>query len=220
MRSFLSPLAWVALVGCAGEVETLVLYPEVPTDAIGDTMADTSSNTTSVSTADTGDVSGNTDTTDDTVEDDARIVPFEGYYELTYARVASDTCGFEEHLQSVAFSSIADRYLPQSANVQADGDTFRIEANDFGTPGPVNCLPTEDGFVCDTQTATLDYYFYAYSYAIDFTGEVVTPERIRGRANVRYLELDDYSLSVLKALGLQLSECVTEVVIEWSWADW
>ena len=166
---------------------------------------------------DTGDTTGSTEPTS---SDDERVTPFEGFYELSYARVASDTCGFEDYIQAEAFASIADRYLPQSANVQADGDTFLLEANDFGTSGPVACLPTKSGFECDTQIASLDYYFYVYTYAIDFAGEVATPERIRGRANVRYLELDDFSTSAIKALGLELSDCVTEVVLEWSWADW
>jgi len=101
--------------------------------------------------------------------------------------------------------------------VQADGDTFLIEAHDFGTSGPVACVPTESGFECDTQIATLNHFYTnVYSDAIDFVGEVATPERIRGRANVRYLEFDDFSISALKTLGLELSDCVTEMVLEWS----
>jgi hypothetical protein len=205
------------LFACTGEIETLVVYPDVPVDTSNTTSVETTPSDTTNAATDTGDATGSTEPTS---SDDERITPFEGFYELSTARVASDNCGFEDYIQAEVFVSIADRYLPESANVQVDGDTFLIEADDFGTSGPVACLPTKSGFTCDTQTATLDYYFYVLSYAIDFTGEVTTPERIRGRADVRYLELDDTSISVLKALGFELSDCVTEVILEWSWIDW
>ena len=110
-------------------------------------------------------------------------------------------------------------FLPSTFDVDGEEGTFEIEAQSYGAQGPITCTIEDGEFDCEQQSVdptTYDIYEYGWEYAIDFTGEVVDENTIRGEAVVTWPGVDDYTEYYLSEAGLRPSDCPQVVSLELS----
>lgn len=132
--------------------------------------------------------------------DDSTVMLASGTWSLDDGEVISDPCGWNGVLAEYVSLSIFD-FLPETFDVEAEEDTFRIKAKDYGAKDYIEC-PIEDGeFVCSMQTVAAQQLVSGWptywTYEIDFRGSVIDDETLVGRASVEFPEVnpwDDYSL--------------------------
>ena len=110
------------------------------------------------------------------------------------------------------------------AGEQVDGEegSFEIEAQSYGARGPITCTITEGAFDCEQQEVVplaFDIGEYGWEYAIDYSGEVVDEQTIRGVAVVSYPGIDETTAYWLDRYGISASDCTQTLELELSWVD-
>jgi len=132
-----------------------------------------------------------------------------GPWRTVDAGIEGDPCGFDAYTSSFGYPTRA--FLPTTFEVSATADGFLIEATAYNlVRGPVSCPLDGDRFVCETQVVRVQDL---YVYEIDFAGERLDTETIRGTAVVRF-ELDAESESALRDAGFEMSDCDHTVDLE------
>ena len=139
-------------------------------------------------------------------EADPAIRP--GPWRAVSADIEGDPCPFDAYLSSYAYSTLA--YLPSQFEVEAASGGFLIEATPYNVVrGPIFCALEEAQFTCETQ------FVQAYDsvYEIDFAGERVSDETIRGTAVVRF-EFDGETEALLTDAGFTVADCDHTIDLE------
>ena len=134
-----------------------------------------------------------------------------GIYRYSY-NVIEDPCGWVD-ISNMNGGDFTE-YLPTTFRVDGGAGEFNIRAIDYGgpsgTPGPVLCPLTGTSFDCETQQVTLFDTFLGtngFSWEVDFSGEVVNSESVRGRADVRFVSVGAYFGSILESAGINFADC-------------
>jgi hypothetical protein len=144
-----------------------------------------------------------------------------GEWKPTAASIVADPCEWVEILDDYYGSDIVD-LLPSEFEVDGEEGSFEIEAQSYGARGPITCTITEGAFDCEQQEViplAFDIGEYGWEYAIDFSGEVVDEQTIRGVAVVSYPGIDDTTAYWLDRYGISASDCSQTFDLELSWVD-
>jgi len=144
-----------------------------------------------------------------------------GEWKPTAASVVSDPCEWVEVLDEYYGSDIAE-LLPSEFEVDGEEGSFEIEAQSYGARGPITCTIAEGAFSCEQQEVVplaFDIGEYGWEYAIDFSGEVVDEQTIRGTAVVSYPSIDETTEYWLDRYGIDASDCTQTLELELSWVD-
>ena len=141
-----------------------------------------------------------------------------GDWAPTDASVVSDPCEWVDVVQDWWRTEFME-LLPSEFEVDGEEGAFEIEAQSYGAQGPIRCTITEGAFSCEQQQViplAFDIGDYGWSYAIDFSGEVVDENTIRGTAVVSYPSVDEYTEYYLAEAGIRPSDCDQTIDLELS----
>jgi len=134
-----------------------------------------------------------------------------GIYRYSY-NVIEDPCGWVD-IMNMNGGDFTE-YLPTTFRVEGGAGEFNIRAIDYGgpsgTPGSVLCPLSGASFDCETQQVTLLDTFLGtngFSWEVDFSGEVVNSESVRGRADVRFVSAGAYFGGMLESAGINIADC-------------
>jgi hypothetical protein len=120
-----------------------------------------------------------------------------------------DPCEWNGILESYFGIDVAS-FLPSDFVVEARDGGFRIEAQDYGAQGPIDCEVAGGSFECETQRVsptTYDLGEYGWAYRIDFFGTVVDEDTLQGEAIVSYPSIDEGTAQTLDYYGIDPSDC-------------
>ena len=171
----------------------------------------------------TGDGTGPGDANNDEEEEVEPAEPTlkSGDWKATDAAVLSDPCEFVSVVEDWWRTDFAE-LLPSEFEVEGEEGAFEIEAQSYGAQGPIDCTITEGAFSCEEQEVeplAFDIGEYGWEYAIDFSGQVVDENTIRGVAVVSYPSVDDYTAYYLGEAGIRPEDCTQTLELELSFAD-
>ena len=144
-----------------------------------------------------------------------------GEWTPTAAAILSDPCEWVEALDRFYGADIAE-LLPSEFEVDGEAGSFDIEAQSYGARSPITCTIAEGAFTCEQQEVvplTYDIGEYGWEYAIDFSGEVIDEQTIRGFAVVSYPSIDGTTEYWLGWAGISAEDCTQAFELELSWVD-
>jgi len=137
------------------------------------------------------------------------------------AALTSDPCDWVAVLDEYYDSEILD-WLPTEFEVEGEEGSFQIEAQDYGAQGPITCTITDGQFTCeqqDVEPTYADLGYYGWEYEVDFSGEVIDENTIRGTAVVRYPSVDESTAYWLGTAGIESTDCDQTFELELSFDD-